>query len=782
MKKILFPAVLFVFGFAFLTQAQEIKAPTKVVKAAFFDKTPPLRDMELIDPATVKDTWKDGEVKNESIDMKKFSSTEPTDPNSVQSTFGPMQSKGPVVSIDGVGNVNGVYPPDTDGDVGPNHYFQMINLSFAIYDKVGNKLYGPAANSTLWSGFPGPWNGHNDGDPIVLYDEMADRWMASQFAVQTSNGKSYQMVAISETGDPLGSWYRYAFEFNYFNDYPKMGIWMDGYYASFHMFGGNGFIGSGFAAFERDKMLIGDPDAQMIYFGQYSSKFGFLPCDIDGDPPPAGTPAYFVGINNWTNHNMEIYRFTTDWDTPSNSSFVVENIISPMAFNSNINGVPQPGTSTKLDVLESMLMFRLPFRHFEDYDVMLATHSVKVGTKIGVRWYELRNDGTGWEIYQQGTYAPDNNNRWMGSIAMSANGNIAIGYSVSSSSVYPSIRVAGRTPDAPLGEMNIAEIEIVPGGSSQSGISRWGDYACMSPDPTNDSTFWFTTEYMKSSGWGTRITSFDFAPLQAPEAWAGVDSSSCVNSLFFTSGSALYASSVLWETMGDGIFQNANTLSAKYLRGNGDIANGEVILTLTAYGYEPGQESIDEMLLQIVPEPEANAGDDMNIAVDESAILNGSAENSSSVMWSTAGDGVFDDETLLNATYTPGTADIAAGEVNLTLEAMEVAPCEDSDSDGMILSIGAITDINLQNETDASVSIVPNPSNGKFEFKVSGLQDGNVQVNVVDSKGESVYKSELGPRSGSVYQSIDLSAYPKGIYLLKVKSEGFYKVKKIVIQ
>jgi hypothetical protein len=130
---------------------------------------------------------------------------------------------------------------------------------------------------------------------------------------------------------------------------------------------------------------------------------------------------------------------------------------------------------------------------------------------------------------------------------------------------------------------------------------------------------------MKSSGWGTRISSFDFAPLQAPEAWAGVDSSSCVNSLFFTAGSALYASSVLWETSGDGVFQNANSLSAKYLRGNGDIANGEVTLTLTAYGYETGQESVDEMLLQIIPEPEADAGDDMNIAVDESANLNGQA-------------------------------------------------------------------------------------------------------------------------------------------------------------
>ena len=779
MKKILLFAIL--IGFAMLLKAQEKTAPTKVVKAAYFDKTPALRDMELIDPATVANTWEDGEVKNESVEMKGVSGNEPTDPASVQKYFGARGVKGPVVNVDGVGNVNGVYPPDTDGDVGPNHYFQMINLSFAIYDKLGAKLYGPAANATLWAGFPGPWQGHNDGDPIVLYDEQADRWLASQFAVQTSNGKSYQMVAISETGDPLGSWYRYAFEFDYFNDYPKIGVWIDGYYASFHMFGNSNFVGSGFAAFERDKMLVGDPDAQMIYFGQYSSKFGFLPCDLDGDPPPEGTPAYFVGINNWSNHNMEIYRFTTDWETPSNSSYVLEETLVPDAFNSNISGISQPGTGNQLDALENMLMFRLPFRHFDDYNVMLATHSVKVGSTVGVRWYEMRDTGFGWSFYQQGTYLPDSDNRWMGSIAMSANGNIAIGYSVSSSSVYPSIRVAGRTPDAPFGEMNIAEIEIVPGGSSQNGISRWGDYSCMSADPTNDSTFWFTTEYMKTSGWGTRICSFDFSDLQPPSAWAGVDSSVCENSLFFVAGSALYSSSVLWETSGDGMFQNPNVIDAKYLRGNGDISNGEVTLTLTAYGYETGQEDSDEMVLQIISESDADAGDDMTISAGQSVTLNGQAESSSSVAWSSAGDGSFDDETLLNATYTPGSDDITTGEVSLTLEALAIAPCEDSDSDVMNLSISAVTAVNVINKNDVAISIIPNPSNGKFEFKISGAKDGSVEVLIADLKGENVYEQRMELQSGVLQQSIDLSGYHKGIYLLKIKSEEFYEVRKLVI-
>ena len=148
-------------------------------------------------------------------------------------------------------------PPDTDGDVGLNHYFQMINLSFAIWDKQGNLLYGPVDNSTLWNGFIGPWTGTNDGDPIVLYDEAADRWMASQFAINTSNGTYWQLVAVSATSDPLGSYNRYAFQMPAFNDYPKLSVWTDGYYATFNMFGS--YTRVGVAAFERDAMLAGEP-------------------------------------------------------------------------------------------------------------------------------------------------------------------------------------------------------------------------------------------------------------------------------------------------------------------------------------------------------------------------------------------------------------------------------------------------------------------------------------------------------------------------------------------
>ena len=779
MKKLillLLAGILFVPVFA-----QKNMAPSKVSKAAFFDKTIPLRDMKKIAPTPKDNSWEDGEVKNESLKTDyKDGDKWKTDLPSIQSVQGGTQVNGPIVNIGGTGNVNGVYPPDTDGDVGPDHYFQMMNLSFAIYDKVGNKLYGPVANSTLWQGFPGPWSGHNDGDPIVLYDEIADRWMASQFAVQASNGKHYELIAISETGDPLGSWYRYAFEFDYFCDYPKLGVWPDGYYATFHMFQGS-FKGTAFVAFEREKMLVGDPDAQMVYYGEFSSKFGFLPSDVDGEAPPMGTPNYITGISFFGSHNMQIYEMAVDWDNTANSTLSLAANLSPATFNSDVNGIPQPGTGNKLDVMNMVLMFRLPFRKFDGYNVLLANHTVKVGGKAAIRWYELRDDGSGWEIYQQGTYAPDNENRWMGSIAMTANGNIGLAYSVGSSSTHPSLRYTGRTSDAPLGEMNIAEVEIIAGESSQTGISRWGDYSCLTPDVSNDSVFWFTSEYMKSNGWGTRISSFDFGPTQAATAYAGEDDSVCEDSFFFTAGSALYYSSLEWTTSGDGQFQNPNTLGAKYLRGPQDVENGSVVLTLTSYGYESGQQASDDMTLTIIREAVADAGEDMTVNSTGPVMLNGQADFYTSVMWTTSGDGTFDDPALLDASYTMGSNDIANGEVSLTLTATGDEMCGFEDSDNMTLFYDPTTGIQDATAEELSISIIPNPSSGKFRLEIKGNKVDDVDISIINMQGKTVYSKKTENIKGEFSGYVDISEEGKGVYILKVNAGSVQKISKIVL-
>ncbi|GAB4326079.1 MAG: hypothetical protein Kow00127_18840 [Bacteroidales bacterium] len=772
-------AALFVAGLQALSIAQQVEHPTQVRKAAFFDQTPRLIDMPVRQPVAGDHSWKEGIVENETVNID-FHANDlvVTDAASTQEFMGTRQVRGPVVGTEGTANVNGVYPPDTDGDVGPNHYFQMINLSFAIYDKGGNKLYGPAANSTLWANFPGPWSGTNDGDPIVLYDEAADRWVASQFAINTSNNKFYELVAVSQTGDPLGSWYRYAFEFNQFPDYPKLSVWHDGYYATFHMFSG-GFIGSAFVAFEREKMLQGDPDAQMIYFGPYSTRFGYLPADIDGAEPDPSTPCYFAGINFSGNQNMEIWEMVPDWNNTSNSTFSLAKVLDTDPFNSNIGGITQPGTGTQLDDFSNVLMYRLPFRNFGSYHAMAANHAVRVGTRSGIRWYELRNDGSGWEIYQQGTYAPDNHNRWLGSIAIAGNGNIALGYSVSSSSVYPSIRYTGRTPNAPLGEMNITEVEVKAGGSSQSGINRWGDYAAMTVDPVNDTVFWFTTEYMRSNGWGTYISSFDFGPLQEPTVYAGNDSLICENTLFPTNAVVTAQNSVQWTTSGDGVFQNSSMVNTNYLRGNGDLANGSVTLTLTAYGFQPGWEASDEVVVSFAFNPNVNAGPDQTIVAGNTATLEGTATDYSSVEWSTSGDGTFADPASLTTTYTPGPEDIAAGLVNLTLTATAVAPCEDEEHDDMKVFINTATGVSDIPE-DVALAVVPNPGTGLFHLVHNFTSPVTLSYKVLRIDGKTIQSDDV-ELSGSDAGAIDLSSLPKGVYFIRFQvDQGFYTQKLII--
>lgn len=511
-----------------------------VQKAAFYDKTAPLREVKMIVPGARDRSWKDAIIRNETDprlkNLNRDKQTLPIGQDPLwQSQMGAIKTNYPIQNFEGTPNVNSVYPPDTDGDVGPDHYYQMINLSFQIFDKEGNSLYGPADNSTIWDGFIGPWSGTNDGDPITLYDEEADRWMVSQFAVNTSDGTYWELIAVSESGDPLGAYYRYAFEFPVFNDYPKFGIWNDAYYCSFNMFGSYNRVAA--AAFERDAMLTGDPDARMVWFDleENSEPWSMIPADFDGMEPVAGTPNYFAYIQDDLTSDADqlcIWEFVVDWDNVENSVFEETKRLDVASFDSEICSayrgqcIHQPEDAPLLEALADRLMYRLQYRDFEDYAVMLTNHTVDVdGTgHAGIRWYELRDyrDGDGWVIHQQGTYAPDSDHRWMGSVAMNEEGFIALGYSVSSEETYPSIRYTGRGPNAPLGQMIFTEETIIDGGGVQTGdAKRWGDYSKMSVDPSDNKTFWFTTEYMKYSasvGWKTRIASFQLEEdFEAPD-------------------------------------------------------------------------------------------------------------------------------------------------------------------------------------------------------------------------------------------------------------------------
>jgi hypothetical protein len=486
-------------------------------RATHFDVSPPLRDI----PAVPVEPWTTvremPEPKGE--DSMQKAPAPPVDDPVVQKTFGALlDAPSPSANFEGVLNRNGVYPPDTNGDIGPNHFVQMVNLSYAVYSRTGTVLYGPVNSNTIWSGFGGACQAQNAGDPIVLYDQTADRWLLSQF---TSSSPYGECVAISTTGDPTGSYYRYFFQFStsVFYDYPHFGIWPDGYYMAANRFGGifQTFQGPSAIVFDRTKMLAGDPLAGYQQFNLSTSYGSLLPADLDGTTmPSAGAPNVFMARGSNT---LQLWRFHVDWANAANSTFTGPTTISTAAYNQLCAGtrscIPQPGTTVRLDGIGDRLMHRLAYRNMGTHESLVVNHSVNAsGGVAGVRWYEVRNPYGSPSIFQQGTYAPDSTNRWMGSVAMDGNGNMAMVYSAASSSVYPGIRYTGRLATDPLGTMPQGENTLIAGSGSQTGTgSRWGDYSSITVDPLDDCTFWFTTEYIQTTGtapWRTRIGAFKF--------------------------------------------------------------------------------------------------------------------------------------------------------------------------------------------------------------------------------------------------------------------------------
>ncbi|MDP9342134.1 MAG: hypothetical protein M3Q23_08545 [Actinomycetota bacterium] len=443
-------------------------------------------------------------------------------------------------SFEGLANVDGVYPPDSEGDVGPGEYVQWINSSFAIFDKSGHRLFGPAEGNTLWQGFGGVCQKENQGDPIVLYDPLADRWVMSQFAFNVDqHGHELppfvECVAVSQTPDPMGKWFRYSFQISdvLFDDYPKMGVWPDGYYLTFNMIRPltGEFVGVELMALDRTNMLEGlDADSQSVDMWRafpQQDLVGLMPSDLDGQtPPPDGSPNYVLALQDKAldrhvfNDRLEIFRFHADFAHPLRAGVTGPVKLRTTPFDADMCGgsfkcIPQPGTPRRVDAIaEDQLMFRGAYRNFGDHQsiVVNATVDVNGHDHAGVRWFEIRDPGGHPVLFQEGTEAPDGADRWMGSAAMDAAGDIALGYNAAGKHLAPSIRYTGRTPLDPPGSME-HERTLQAGGGSQTGTSRWGDYSTMSVDPADDCTFWYQAEYLprrSPTGWHTRIGSFKF--------------------------------------------------------------------------------------------------------------------------------------------------------------------------------------------------------------------------------------------------------------------------------
>jgi len=433
------------------------------------------------------------------------------------------------------GNSSTANPNDPTGDIGLNYFIEAINgpggSSVTVYDKTDGSLdFGPFAMDTL---SPGGVCISGIGDPIIVYDHLADRWVLTEFSA-AGNGLC---VYTSRTADPIaGGWCAYVFQDTSFPDYPKYGVWPDVYLATSNQ----GGSGPNVYGFDRVNML--SPDGTSCPTARATQKFGapnlpvfgfetLTPVDLDGPAPPPGTPAYFLRHRdeelvgdppNPTTDPIELFEMAVDFDTPGNSTFVQAADIILSDFDSNLcppisvfSCIPQPG-GPDLDPLLEVVMQRASYRNFGTHEVLLGVLQTDVNDypdHSGERWFEVRGGQGSWSVFQEGTYSPDNPGRFMGMVAMDGEGNILLGYNVSNDAtnppaVFPSLRYTGRLASDPVGVMTVPETELATGGGNNSS-SSYGAYNQMGVDPVDNCTFWMLGMY-NPSGKAVRIGAVSF--------------------------------------------------------------------------------------------------------------------------------------------------------------------------------------------------------------------------------------------------------------------------------
>lgn len=500
--------------------AQDTNPPTVIAHGQFIGKTIPLRDMPTISELKEEGFENVREIK------QRF---DPTQPGVVPGTKGSIdQVPDPVIQTEQgtrnllttIQNFDGAtvqegqaIPPDPSGAVGPNHYVHAVNLVVKIFDKTGGLLAGPTFLGTFLG------SGNNNGDPIVMYDEMADRFFVSQFRVSNNA----LIIGISDTPDPTGSYNVYEYPLDAFPDYPHYAIWPDGYYLTANKFNGNTTY-----VLDRQALLNGDPNPAIVGFnlpGVVRNPFAVFspePANLLGTDFDPGTPGYIVYLqdNQWpgvTFDHLKIWEIDVDFATPGNSTISATPLELPTAdFDSFLRAfgqgdIKQPNTTNRYDAISGIISYAANYRKFTDHNSWIITFNTDIGGLTpGVRWIELRNDSTNdWEIYQEGTYAPaDGEGRFLSSAAIDIDGNIAMGYNLGSENTSASIKFTGRFDGDDLGVMTFPESTIINGTGRQTNTNRFGDYSHLTMDP-DGLTFWYTSEYFVGvNQWRTRIASF----------------------------------------------------------------------------------------------------------------------------------------------------------------------------------------------------------------------------------------------------------------------------------
>jgi uncharacterized repeat protein (TIGR01451 family) len=542
----------------------------QVVRPERSGSSPALRDIPR--RYKVPDPRKLREVENESLEGGRR--PRPIDTGApdgaLQSAMPATQAPAPIANFQGIsqavqGALSGGFfaPPDTVGDVGPNHYVQCVNTACQVFNKNGTAAAPAFLLSTLFASVGGACAGPDDGDPIVLYDPLADRWHLSQFALPGfPNPPFSECIAVSQTSDPTGAYYVYEYVIpnGYLNDYPKFGVWPDGYYMTAPLFVAPSLdlAGEGAFVFNRAKMLVGDPTAEMLFFdlsGIYKGLQRILPADVDGVAPPLGAPQYMVTITADefadVQDGIRMFEVRPDFADPAASTFTEIASLAVAGFDATFTETsgtcsgtipftsrddvdqPPPGNcGQRLDAIADRPLQRLAYRNFGTHESLVFSHAADVnatpptattGHVSGVRYYELRRTlpAGAFAVHEQATFSPDVTNRWMSSAAIDAQGNLAVGYSVSdATTTFPGVRYAGRLASDPAGGLFQGEATLVAGGRAQTTTgSRWGDYSAMSVDPADECTFWYTQEYYDTVApggcsatacWQTRIGSFKF--------------------------------------------------------------------------------------------------------------------------------------------------------------------------------------------------------------------------------------------------------------------------------
>lgn len=543
----------------------------------------------------------------------------------------PMPTPG--LSFDGLSNYDNIaaynlviIPPDITGDVGPDNYVQAVNAVVRVYDKSGNALTPAFSMSQLFAPLGTPCSSRNDGDPVVLYDPLAGRWLLSQYC---NNFPPFrQMIAVSKTSDPTGAYFIYEFVMPNvkINDFPKFGAWPDAYYMSDEEFLGADYAGAGLFAFDRAKMLAGDPSAGYIYFSRPSNtperRSNLVPADLDGiRPPPAGAPNVFVSYSateyGEPQDAVRLFDFHADFVQPSRSS-VTERPESPLAVSAfdptspaGRADISQPFPGEKLDSNSDRINFRVAYRNFGGSESLIFNQTVRLTQdpdpySAGVRLYELRrNAAASFVVTEQMTIGDNTSSRWIGNAAGDHQGDLAVSYNFVAGEKVPSILYTGRSASEPSGTVR-PEATLVNGKGVQKAFGwRWGDYASLTVDPVDDCTFWASGEYYTLESqefsdftWLTRIGKFKFAECTAaPRAF--------VDGLISDASTGL---PIPQASVATNVFSRSASATGSY--GDLMLLPGSYAVTTSARGYRSqtvnisltdGQHATQNFALQPVP-------------------------------------------------------------------------------------------------------------------------------------------------------------------------------------